>query len=286
MRSAVNAVRLLTDDKEIMDDVLKKSLLVASDFKSYENPFELYHDIQNIIKKNTTDRDPYIDYKKAFNRICMELADEIKDTIKNSENPFEAGLRVCLAGNTIDVMQGNREVNKDFLRKQIERALVQNLDPVIIKEFENEIKKAKKILFVGDNAGEIVFDRVFIELLIDRCKKVSEITYVVRGSHTLNDSTMEDAVMVGMDKLVKVITTGIDMPAAHLPFCSKDFMDNYNEADLVISKGQGNLEALLGEDKNIFFLLKIKCSVVAKILNKKGSVNDIVIVKNKKDYNF
>jgi uncharacterized protein with ATP-grasp and redox domains len=286
VRAAVNSVKLLTDDEKIINNVIQKSLLKASDFASYENLFELYYDIQRIVKESSPEKDPYKDFKKAFNKICLSLEDEMKNIIDESEDPFERGLRICLAGNSIDVMQGYNRVDKAVLRQAIDNALVQPLDSKLIMEFEEEVKDAEEILFVGDNAGEIVFDKVFIELLNSSYEKENSITYSVRGSYTLNDSTIDDAQMVGMDKVAKVITTGIDMPAAHLPLCSEEFTRTYENADLIIAKGQGNLEALLGEDKKIFFLLKIKCNTIANILNNRNAVNDIVLVKNKKGYVF
>jgi len=137
---------------------------------------------------------------------------------------------------------------------------------------QKEISHAKKILFIGDNAGEIVLDKIFIENL-----HREKIIYAVRGGPVLNDVTMEDARMVGMVDSVRVITTGLNMPAAILLFCSNNFIDEYKKADLIISKGQGNYEALCDEDKNIFFLLKIKCPIVAQNLGRKYEVGDIVI---------
>ena len=117
-------------------------------------------------------------------------------------------------------------------------------------------------------------DKIFIEKL-----PKEKITYVVRGGPALNDATIEDAKMVGMTSIVKVITTGLDMPAAILPLCSKVFLNYYNKSDLVISKGQGNYEALSEEEKNIFFLLKIKCPVIAKSFKDRYKVGDIVVDK-------
>jgi len=141
-----------------------------------------------------------------------------------------------------------------------------------VKLLQKNIDEAEKILFIGDNAGEIVLDKIFIENL-----SREKITYAVRGGPALNDATMEDAEMVGMRDSVKVISTGLDMPAAILPFCSKEFLDEYKKSDLIISKGQGNYEALCDEDKNIFFLLKIKCPVVAETFKEKYEVGDMVI---------
>jgi damage-control phosphatase, subfamily I len=279
IRSAVTAAMLMTEDENLRSAAVKKALIKASDFGSYENLFELFHDIQKEIKTIVPDIDPYLDFKKEFNRICLSISEEYKDKIDKSYDQFEMALRLCLAGNSVDVMQG-KKMSKEYLKSSIETALIQPLDKKNISILKKEILKAKKILIIGDNAGEIVFDRLFIEFLNRHFAKEGMITYSVRGGHTLNDSTIDDALMTGIDKAAKVITTGVDMPAAHLPTCSEEFNQCFKEADLVISKGQGNLEALIDEKKNIFFLLKIKCNVIAKILDHKHKVDEIVIFKN------
>ncbi|HEX7561334.1 MAG TPA: ARMT1-like domain-containing protein [Candidatus Humimicrobiaceae bacterium] len=279
IRSAVTSAMIMTDDEKLRSAAVKKALVKASDFGSYENLFELFYDIQKEIKAIAPDMDPYLDFKKEFNRICLSLSEEYREKIEKSGDHFEMALRLCLAGNSIDVMQG-KKMSKDYLKSSVETALKQPLDAKMMGRLKNEILKAKKILVIGDNAGEIVFDKLFIEFLNRHFAKEGMIIYSVRGGHTLNDSTIDDAIMTGIDKVVKVITTGVDMPAAHLPTCSEEFNQCFREADLVISKGQGNLEALIDEKKNIYFLLKIKCNVIANMLDHKHKVDEIVIFKN------
>ncbi len=281
IRSAVTSVMLMTDNESLRSAALKKALIKASDFGSYENPFELFYDIQTIIKSVVPDIDPYMDFKREFNKICLSLSEEYKAKIEKSGGQFETALRLCLAGNSLDVMQG-KKMSKEYLRGSIETALSQPLDTKGTNRLKKEISKAKKILIIGDNAGEIVFDRLFIEFLNKHFNKEGMITYSVRGGHTLNDSTIDDALMAGIDKVARLITTGVDMPAAHLPVCSEEFNKCFRDADLVISKGQGNLEALIDEKKNIFFLLKIKCNVIANMLDHRHKVDEIVIYKNEK----
>ncbi len=276
---------LLTDDGETIDEALKEVLIKASGFKNYDTLFELYYELQKTIKKIVTQKDPYGEFKREFNNICLSLEDEMKEMIDRSKDPFETGLRICLAGNSIDVMQGDL-MNKDVLRRAINSALKQPLDISVVLDLKAQLNAANEILFVGDNAGEIVFDKVFINLINRLFDKKGKVRYAVRGGFTLNDATVEDAEMVGIKKIAEVITTGIDLPAAYLPLCSDKFNAIYNNADLVIAKGQGNLEALLGLDKNIFFLLKIKCQVISKILSGRYQIGEIAVIKNKKDYAF
>ena len=278
VRSAINSAKLLTEDTELIEKTAKEALLKASGFADYKNHLELYRDIANIVKKNIEGKDPYREFKIEFNKICMDISQDLVDMIAKAQDWFDMALRVCLAGNSIDVMQG-KKLSRQSLLDAINDAVCQKLNNENIQNFKKELIEAEKILYVGDNAGEIVFDKIFIKFLNEKLNKKGKITYVVRGGPALNDSTIEDALMVGMDEVAAVITTGTDMPAAHLPRCSQEFKKAYGEADLVISKGQGNLEALLEEKKNIFFLLKIKCPVIAKIFNDRHSVDQVVIEK-------
>ncbi|MBN1298483.1 MAG: DUF89 family protein [Actinobacteria bacterium] len=276
IRSAINSAKLLTSDAKLIEKTTKEVLLKVAQFGNYKNHLELYRDVANIVKENIEGNDPYRDFKAEFNRICMDISNELVKKIEKSKNWFDMALRVCLAGNSIDVMQG-KKITKKKLLESIDAAILQKLDKENIKKFKQELIKAEEILYIGDNAGEIVFDRIFIQFLNEKLDKKGRITYAVRGGPALNDCTVEDALMVGMEKFAKIITTGVDMPAAHLPRCSEEFKKAFASADLIISKGQGNLEALLEEKGNIFFLLKVKCPVIAKIFNHKHSVDDIVI---------
>ncbi|MDD5659803.1 MAG: ARMT1-like domain-containing protein [Actinomycetota bacterium] len=250
IRQTLDAAKMATDNKILLKHILKESLKAAYEFDTESNGLLTQAKIQKAVKHLIPNGDPYSDIKKKFNLICLGLEERLKKIIKESKDSFETGLRICLAGNIID-FGPKQTLGKKVILCTIKNALHQNLDSNKIKLLKENINKSEKILFIGDNAGEIVFDKIFIEKLPKR-----KITYVVRGGPTLNDSTMEDAEMIGMTKIVKVITTGLDMPAAILPLCSKEFLDKYNNSDLVISKGQGNYEALSNENKNIFFCLK------------------------------
>jgi hypothetical protein len=140
-------------------------------------------------------------------------------------------------------------------------------------ELKNEISKAKSVLYLGDNCGEIVFDKLFIETM-----KHQNITFVVRGAPVINDVTLEDANQVGMDNICRVISNGFDAPSTLIELCSDEFAAEYNNADLIISKGQGNFEGLMeSTHPNIFFLLIAKCDPIAKLLG--VNKNDMVVSK-------
>ncbi len=207
--------------------------------------------------------DPFKEEKEESNRIALELYNEWKPKVIESENPFNTALRLAIAGNIMDY-----GANNSFdIHKTITNVLHSSLAIDHTQELKHRLSHAKKVLYLGDNAGEIVFDRLFIETIMH-----GNITYVVKGGPILNDVTINDSVQVGMHYAADVISNGYDAPSTILVKCSNEFRDAYANADVIIAKGQGNLEGLIYEyDPRIFFLLMVKCDVIAEVLGvKKG----------------
>jgi uncharacterized protein with ATP-grasp and redox domains len=144
--------------------------------------------------------------------------------------------------------------------------------------FKKHLEQAARIVYLGDNVGEIVFDRILIETLLKR--RTFDVGFVVRGMPIINDATLEDAWFVGLDQIVRVISNGSDAPATVLSECSPEMLEVYRGADLVIVKGQGSYESLSEEQGPLFFLLRAKCAMVARDL---GVEVDDIILKAGKD---
>lgn len=140
-------------------------------------------------------------------------------------------------------------------------------------EFRSRLESSRSLLYLGDNAGEIAFDRLLIEE-INRLNEL-ETYFVVRGRPVINDVTVEDALAVGMDRVAMVVSNGSDAPATILSQCSTELQQLFRSADIIIAKGQGNYESLEGESESIFFLLRAKCPLIAKLLG--VSVGDCVL---------
>jgi hypothetical protein len=185
--------------------------------------------------------------------------------VLTSPDSFDMALRLAIAGNIMDY----GAANSFDIHETIEHVLSVKFAIDKTKQLKQRISQAKSILYLGDNAGEIVFDKLFIEVL-----RHPDLTYVVRGGVTLNDATLEDAETVGMMSVANVITNGFDAPSTVLEKSSDEFLAYFQSADLIISKGQGNLEGLIHEkDSRCFFLLMVKCEVMAEFLNvDKGSI--------------
>lgn len=208
--------------------------------------------------------DPYKEEKNKSNETSIALYNQFRSEVLDSMNPFDMALRLSIAGNIMDYGASD---NFD-IHETINKVFVSDFAIDYSVELEKRIKSAKSILYLGDNAGEIVFDKLFIELIMH-----PKLTFAVRGSAVLNDATLEDAHEIQLDLVADIISNGYDAPSTVLSKCSPEFLKLYNEADLIISKGQGNFEGLMDEnDPRIFFLLMVKCDVVAERIGvEKGS---------------
>jgi len=271
VNQVLQAAELLGVDLKTKEQMVREALDAVSNFKMGEHAFYTFNRAQDVIRRHEPKKDPYRDLKKKFNQICLHLEDEVKKIIADSSDGFQTALRIAIAGNIIDFVKTS-DMDEQTVRDTIKAALGQKLNQQNIGWLKQKIEQAGHILYVGDNAGEIVFDKVFIQQFDGH-----KVVFVVRGGPTLNDATIEDAREVGLTKIVKVITTGIDLPGAMVGLASPEFKDEFGKADLVISKGQGNYEALSEEDKDIFFLLKVKCPVISESFGYRYAVGDIVI---------
>lgn len=282
-RQILDAVRFATDDKSVHEIVLRKGLNALADMDMTRTPPEMGAFIHRLVKEHSGNTDPYQSIKKEFNLIALGLYPELSDLLQQSENPFETAVRLAIAGNIID-FGVNAEVDNSLLLETIENTLAQTVSGDI-SYLEQAVSEAGKILYIGDNSGEIVFDRLFIELMLSNGKAKDQIIFAVRGKPIINDITMIDAKETGMTDLVHVIDNGYDVPGTVLEKCSAEFQKIFEKADLVIAKGQGNYETLSDVNKNIVFLLKVKCSVIAE--NVGCSIGTSIARKSKhyrKDY--
>ncbi len=272
VRQALDSARLVTDDEHIHEQVMRGVLGLACKMDLYESPPAMAQKIHRLIRKLTGVEDPYLQTKSRFNQLALKMYPELQEQVQASTDPFETAVRLAIAGNIIDL-----GVKTGLAESQVEETIAQSLtgplDMEALKEFRNATAQAKDILYIGDNAGEIAFDRLLIEQL-----PCENITFVVKAGPIINDATMKDAEIVGLTDIVTVIDNGSDAPGTILESCSEAFRRRFDEADLVIAKGQGNYETLSDVDKDIFFILRAKCPVIAQHLG--CEIGSLVLVKN------
>lgn len=219
---------------------------------------ELATNVHRIIKKVTVNVDPYSLLKEKYNRAALALYPRLVAIVEASEDPLLAAVKVAIAGNVID-FGPKVDIN---LEKAIEDVFSSDLAINDVAKLKKSLQRTKKVLYLADNAGETVFDKVLIDELL---KQKVAVTYAVKGSPILNDATFKDAETAGITSIVPVISIGTDCTGILFLECSSDFIKQFEDAGLIISKGQGNYESLSGvENKEIFFLLKVKCPIIGE----------------------
>lgn len=265
MNQALKASRLATNDEKIHRQMLDFSGKYLATISLEKTPAENGAEIYKHIREATGVYDPYKEIKNRSISEAFDIYPRAKEIINNSENKLLTAVKIAIAGNIIDF-----GINNNFnIKDDLERIIHQNFAINDFEIFEKEIQKAKKILYIGDNAGESVFDK----LLIEQINKAT--IYATREVPVINDLVIEDAINSGLNEVAKIISSGSPAPGAILHLCNKEFIEIYNSADVVISKGQGNYEALSDEKRTIYFMLKAKCPVIAKEIG--VNLNDIVL---------
>jgi len=261
IRQVLDSVRMITDDETVHEQIVREVLMLWQDMDMRQSPPAIAQRVHRIVRRITGVTDPYLEIKERYNRLALEMVRELEQKVAASADPIETAIRLAIAGNIID-FGVNSTVNEDMVAETISRSLTDPLDLEAVADFKEAIDQAQDILYLADNAGEIVFDRLLIEQM-----PREKVTLTVRGAPILNDVLRADAEMVGLTELVEVIDNGADVPGTILELCSDAFRQRFEQADLIISKGQGNFETLNDSDRDIFFLLRPKCAVLARHLN-------------------
>ncbi len=268
VKQTIACVRKVTDDPSIQDQLLRETFSMLSNFDYSEPPAVMASRVHARLQELTGESNPYRAEKARSNWFALKLYPWLEARVEEAENQAEMALRYAIAGNIIDL-----GANTNLRYKEIHEALQHAASAPIhadTQAFFEEAARAKRILYLIDNAGEIVFDKLLIKAL-----GAHKVTAAVRGHPILNDATMIDALATGLSKEVKVIDNGSRAPGTLLSSCSEHFRRTFEEADMVVAKGQGNYESLNQVNKSIFFIMKVKCEVVAKDLGLE--VGDIVL---------
>lgn len=269
-------VKALQKRMDTFEVALEKRPQVIKQLEKYilgidvENSYspEITRNILHTLNEFTNINDPYEKEKQDSNSELLARYDEFKQRIKDSKNPFDTALRLAIAGNIIDFGPNH----KFDISETIERVLTSELAIDDSAELKAEIKKAKSILYLGDNCGEIVLDKLFLETI-----NHPNVIFAVREKPILNDATKKEAIEVGIPEVAHLISNGDDSPSTLLHRVSPEFLEIYKSADVIIAKGMGNFEGLMDEtDPRLFYLLMIKCHVIGE---KVGAQNGDFVVK-------
>ncbi len=228
-----------------------------ADFDFTKSPPMLAKDMYGAARRLADIHDPYATQKDRYNKVALGLYPALKERVLKSSDPLDMALRIAVSGNIIDFGLAS-EADID-VEATVERAIASDFAIDHIEKLKAQLKAAATVLYIGDNAGEIVFDRLFIEII-----GPEKVTYVVRSEPIINDVTLLDADQVAMP--CAVIESGSGAPGTPLELCNDLFLNHYEKADVVLSKGQGNFETMSCPPREQFFLLMAKCDVVANDL--------------------
>ena len=256
---------MVTDDEEKQRKVLDEIAKELPQIPLNSTPPEMGRKIHKIVQQIADSSDPYKKIKDKYNKIALRLYPKLREIARKAKDPLLMSIRVAIAGNIID-FGVNTHID---IEPEIQPILKQDFAIFDYISFKKALEYTDELLYIADNSGEVFFDRIMIE------KLNKKVTYVVREKPIISDATIEDALFCGIDKIVRVISSGSDGPGTFLSLATNEFRSYFNQAKLIISKGQGNYETLSEEDKPIFFLLKAKCPVIAKDLGCKAG--DIVL---------
>lgn len=253
LSQALRAARIAADDEKKIKKVLDEVGMMLQNIPLESIPPAsgrlVYHKVSEI----TGNADPYREIKDESTKKALSLYPSLKNRVEESSDRLLTAIRIAVAGNVIDF-----GANWDFdLESEIEEILKKDFAIFDYGSFKDRLDEVHEILYIGDNAGESVFDRILIEEIN------KPVIYIVRDAPVINDATYEDAVQAGIDKVAAILSSGTDAPGTILETCSSEFKEVYDNSKFIISKGQGNYEALSDERRPIFFLLKTKCHVIA-----------------------
>ena len=251
---ALRAGRIATNDERKIKRILDEIGMVLKDIPLENTPPETGRIIYEKVREITGIYDPYKEIKIESTQKALSLYHSLKKKVEQSDDNLLAAIRIAIAGNIIDFAV-NRNID---IEQEIHEVCKKDFAIYDYTKFKEYLDKTDEILFIGDNAGESVFDRI----LMEEIKK--PVVYVVRDEPVINDVTYDDALLAGIDTVATIVSSGTNAPGAILTTCSSKFIKIYNDAKCVISKGQGNYEGLSDEKKPIFFMLKAKCYVIAK----------------------
>jgi uncharacterized protein with ATP-grasp and redox domains len=256
-RQASKVVNGTDSSREIQTQTLKRILHALEKADSSLSPSEIAGDTNQILRESLGIKDIYKEEKIASHARAFGYINQLRTLIREGSDLLEQGVKISASGNVIDIIH-----TSDYdLWQEVENTVASDLQGGDLEIFRQILEKVPHILYLADNVGETIFDRVFIETLD------IPVIYAVKSGPILNDALLEDALAAEIDEVAEIVETGSQSPGTILSQCSPEFQELFNQSELVISKGQANYETLDEQGDKVFFLLRVKCSVLGRSLD-------------------
>ena len=249
--------------EEIKVEYMQKVLKILAEAPTKYGAPVIVRMIQQLQEDMLGIKQEYAEIKKHYNDIMMQYEEQVAEKMTESDDPVKMGIQYAMIGNYIDF--GARiTVTEDHLTELLNAPERFEVDPKQYEELIIELEKARKLVYLTDNCGEVVMDKLLMKQIQNKYPGL-EITVMVRGAEVINDATMEDAVQVGLCDFVRVISNGSNIAGTWIEEISEEAKKELEEADVIISKGQGNFETLRKCGLNIYYIFLCKCELFAKI---------------------
>ena len=282
MKQALETARHLDLSEEETRRILVAVGESLRDIRLDMTPPEIAGTIHEVIRRHTDAADPYHGEKVRFTELAHAVYPRLSRLVQEAQDPLLTATVIAIIGNIIDfgvLNEGEVQTRLDeLLAEEFDAAEHESRAIFAYEELRDALDTANRVLYIGDNAGETVFDKVLIET-IRATRPGTEVTYAVRGRPIINDAVMEDAVAAGLDVVATLVSSGSALPGTVLSQATAEFQTLFRDADVVLSKGQGNYESLSETNHEIFFLLVAKCPVIAGDIGCK--VGDIILLHHR-----
>lgn len=254
----VRAAQIATPNSELQRHILEEVLATIPQMDIDECPAVLSLVAYETASRLSGNPDPYAPLRREQNAAALALEPELRAMVASSEHPLETALHLAAAGNIIDLgTQGEHQID---VQAAIAQVLEDRFSIDHSAAFYESLARCKDLLFLLDNAGEIVFDKILIEELL----KHTSVTAVVKGAPMINDVIRADAEQTGLTAICEVIDNGGAFVGSPLDRVPARFLERMRRADVILGKGQGNYETVDDFPGDVFFILRAKCHVIAK----------------------
>jgi damage-control phosphatase, subfamily I len=256
LRQALSAARRAGATTDQQKQILLDTMDALRSLPSDATPPVMAEGIHQLVRARTSNPDPYREAKQEATEQALALLPGLMDQVRKAADPLETAVRIAIAGNIIDYGVAESYELEATLQRVLEKPFAIDDLPFL----REALDRADSVLYLADNAGETVFDQVLIQV-IDR-----PVTYVVKAGPIINDATYEDALAAGLAEVAEIVDNGSDAPGTLMDRCSADFRRRFEQASLIIAKGQANYETLSASQAPLFFLLQAKCAIIARDL--------------------
>lgn len=210
----------------------------------------------------------YTEIKKEFNQLMLNVEASVEEKIRTSADPLETALLYARIGNYID-FAALENVSQETMLKLLENENQEPLSQTEYANFQTDLSTAKTLVYLTDNCGEIVLDKLAVKILKEKYPQLN-ITVIVRGYPVVNDATMEDAEEIGLTDIVKVTGNGSNVGGTWFPGLSNEARTLLEQADVILAKGQGNFETMNDCGLNVYYLFLCKCNLFQRRFHAKA----------------